>query len=102
VAGTHIDFVRSGGLGGLRLSASVDVDALPPDMAAQVGDALGRVDLGALADRPTDAASGADRFQYDITVNDASGAHTCTVHEPDVPPGVWHLIEALLPLAKLS
>lgn len=99
MAGPHIDFVRTGGLGGLRLSASVDVDALPPDAASRVREALGGVDLTALAARPPGPPSGADRFQYDIRVTDGSGMHAITALEPDTPPELRRLIDALVPLA---
>ncbi len=99
-AGTRIDLVRSGGLGGLSLGASVDVAGLPPDAAAAVRDALSRVDLAALSDRPPGPPSGADRFQYDLTVTTGDRSQSVSLQESEVPAELRPLIKALLPLAR--
>ncbi|MFN2608479.1 MAG: protealysin inhibitor emfourin [Acidimicrobiales bacterium] len=97
--GTHIDFARSGGLAGLTMGASVDTDSLPPDVAATVNGALGKVDLGALAGRGGQP-SGADRFQYDLRVSGDAGSHSITLQESEVPGELRPLIDALMPLAS--
>ena len=98
---TRIDFVRSGGLAGLSLAASVDASTLDPEAAAAVRDALDRVDLGALSQQGRRAPSAPDRFQYDITVTTDDGrSQTVTLEESDVPGELRPLIDALMPLAR--
>ena len=97
---TRIDFVRSGGLAGLSLTASVDVSGLPPDAAAAVQDALNHVDIAGLSRQAARAPSGPDRFQYDLTVTTGGQSHTVSLQESDLPADLRPLIDALLPLAR--
>jgi len=97
---THIDLVRSGGMAGLSLGASVDVSSLGPEAASAVSDALARVDVGALARQPPAVPSGPDRFQYDLTVTSAGASLSVSLQEADVPADLRPLIKALMPLAQ--
>lgn len=99
-AETHIDLVRSGGMAGLSLGTSVALSSLAPDTAATVAEALSRVDVAGLAQRPAVAPSGPDRFQYDLTVTSGGQTHAVSLHEPDVPAELRPLINALMPLAQ--
>jgi len=99
--GTQIELTRSGGLGGLTMAASVDVDGLPPDEAAAVTDALARVDLGALAAQGSGSPSGPDRFQYDLTVSDDGGSRSVTLQESGIPPELRPVIDTLMARAQL-
>lgn len=98
--GTQVQFTQSGGLAGLEMAASVDLDDLPPDQADRIRQALAGADLPALAGVAPVPPQGADGFQYDIAVTE--GGRTCavTVQEPAVPPSVQPLIDALRPLAQ--
>jgi hypothetical protein len=96
--GTHVRLTRSGGLAGVSLVASVDLDDLPPAKAKQVKAALAEVDF----DAPSAAAphpGGADRYQYDLVVTD-EGTRSLTAHDPFVGPGVRAVLDVLLPLAE--
>jgi len=97
---THIDLVRSGGMAGLSMGASVDVSSLAPETAAAVRGALSQVDMGDLASRPPVAPSGPDRFQYDLAVTGGGQAHSVSLQEPDVPVELRPLIKALMRLAQ--
>ena len=96
---------RSGGLAGLSMVASVDLDDLPPATAEQVRAALAEVDF----DRPPASAvageqagpawpGAADTYQYDLEVTDG-GKRSITVHEPVSSPELQALIDVLLPRA---
>lgn len=98
--GTRVRFTQSGGIGGLELAASVDLDDLPDDQAARIREALAGADLPALAGRRVERPPGADRYQYDIAVTDGRRTHTVTAHESAVPPELQPLIDALRPLAR--
>ena len=98
---TRIDFVRSGGLGGFSMAASVDASSLAPDAAAAVHDALDQLDMTALARQASPSPSGPDRFQYDLTVTTDDGqSRNLTLQEHEVPAELRPLIDALIPLAR--
>lgn len=96
----RIDFARSGGLAGLTMAVSVDTDRLPPDAAGVVDAALRRADLAGLAARPRQPAAGADRYQYDLTIERDGECHTLSFRESEVPPELRPVVDALLPLAS--
>lgn len=99
-ADTRIELVRSGGLAGLSMATAVRVGDLPPETAAVVDSALSQVDLGALTRRARAQPSGADRFQYDLSVIEGDQHHSVTLGEAEVPPQLRPLLDALLPLAR--
>ncbi len=95
--GTRLTLTRSGGLAGISLVASVDLDELPPDTAEQVRAALDRVDFGA---PPAPAPPGAaDTFQYELVVA-GDETRSLTAHDPFVTPGMRALVDTLLPFAQ--
>jgi len=96
----HIDFARSGGLAGLTMAVSVDTARLPPDAAGVVDAALTRADLAGLAAQPRHAARGADRYQYDLTIERDGECHSLSFPETEVPPELRPVIDALVPLAS--
>ena len=96
--GTRIELTRSGGLAGISMVASVDVDELPETTARQLRSALAEVDF----DRPAAAAAppgAADGYQYDLVVSDGR-RRSLTAHDPFLSPAVRKLLDALLPLAR--
>jgi len=99
--GIRVQLTRSGGLAGLSLVASVDLDQLPKATAKEVVAALARVDFDT---PPAQAArrrmpGSADTFQYDLVVTGAD-PRTLTAHEPLSDPGLRTLFDVLLPLAE--
>ena len=89
---------RSGGLAGISMVASVDLDELPPATAEQVRAALDEVDF--TTPFPPKARAGmADGFQYDLVVTD-DRTRKLTAHDPFVGPGLRALLDVLLPLAE--
>lgn len=96
----QIQFVRSGGFAGLNLSATVDTDSLMPDEAQSLRDELNAAQFFSLPSTLEGSSLGADRFQYDITVDDAGRTHSVTVGEAAVPDSLQPLILHLERLAK--
>ncbi len=90
---------RSGGLAGISMVASVDLDELPPATAEQVRAALDQVDFD--TPFPPGPARGGmpDGFQYDLEVTDDT-TRSLTAHDPFVGPGLRAVLDALLPLAE--
>jgi len=97
--GTRIELTRSGGLAGVSLVASVDLDDLPAATAKKLRAALAKVDFGpaAVPDAPLPGA--ADTFQYDLVVTDRR-RRSLTAHDPIVSPPLQTLLDLLLPFAR--
>jgi len=56
---------------------------------------VGRADLPALAAASRMPGKGADRFQYELTVEDAGGRHELAMGEDSVPDELRPLIDRL-------
>ena len=103
--GTRVHLTRSGGLAGLSMVASVDLDDLPPATARQVRDALAEVDFDppsapeVAGERAPAWPGAADTYQYDLEVTDG-GKRSITVHDPVSSPELRTLFDVLLPLAQ--
>ncbi len=97
--GTRVKLTRSGGLAGISMVASVDLDELPPATAKQVRAALDDVDFKTRFPPKNTRGGMADGFQYDLVVTDDE-TRKLTAHEPFVGPGLRALLDVLLPLAK--
>lgn len=110
--GTRVRLTRSGGLAGLSMVASVDLDDLPAATARKVRAALAEMDFEPKpAPAPRRAGRRAapapfpfpfpfpDAFQYDLEVDDGK-RRSITVRDPVVAPEVQTLLDVLLPLAE--
>ena len=100
--GTRVRLTRSGGLAGLSMVTSVDLDDLPPAKARKVRAALADVDFSPAKRRrraPGPWPGAADRFQYDLEVDDGT-KRSITLHEPVSRPELLALLDVLLPLAE--
>jgi hypothetical protein len=90
-----IEYVRSGGLAGLRQSYSASSDALSADEQSQLSQLI---EDSRFFDQPEmigTGGSGADRFQYRISVEDDGRSHTVQVGEDAVPAELRPLISWL-------
>ena len=96
----QITLVRSGGLAGLRTDVSVNTDELPRKEAAEIAGLVHQVGLEDLARRSPIRGRGADRFQYDLTVQDAEQRLKATVAEDAASPELQQLISRLLQLPR--
>lgn len=93
--GTRVRLTRSGGLAGLSMVASVDLDDLPAAKAKKVRAALADVDFTPKRRRRAPITDG---FQYDLEVDDGK-KRSITVHDPVSSPEMQALLDVLLPLA---
>ena len=91
----RISVVRTGGLAGMRRSATVDTDALDPARAAQLRGLLETADLGKPLPTSPGETRGADRFRYTLTVEEKGRERTLRFAEEDAPESVQRLLEAL-------
>lgn len=93
---------RSGGLAGLTMAASLNTRDLDSEEAEHILDALDRVDLASVQDRPDAAPGAADMFQYDLEVRGPGRAQTVRFTERQMPPELAPVVRALMRNAQLA
>jgi hypothetical protein len=102
----RIELDRSGGVAGITLHADVDTTALTPEQGREIAELVGRVDFATLAeeaDSPRSAPSrGADRFQYDLTVQRGDQRYRVSLSESAVPAELKPLLSRVLDYARGS
>ena len=96
---TRVSFQRSGGFGGITLSKEVDTSELDDDEAAELEQLLDRVDFTA-DPAPRPRGGGADRFQYDLTVERGGERHQLTCGEAQLTPELKELVDRLQAMAR--
>ena len=96
----RISFERTGGFAGIRLATTVDSAALSPEEAAQLRTLVDNAKFFSLPARIKTTASGADRFQYTVTVETLDQRHTVVVDESAAPPELRPLLNWLTTTAK--
>jgi hypothetical protein len=100
----RIELDRSGGVAGISLHAAVDTIALPPEQGREIAELVGRVDFATLADQTGSAGSapsrGADRFQYDLTVQLGDQRYRVSLPESAVPAELKPLLSRMLHYAR--
>ena len=90
---------RSGGLAGLSMVATVDLEELPEATAEKVRAALEGLDFDAPPGSPPVREGAADTYQYDLVVTDG-GQRSLTARDPVESPALRSLLDVLLPLAR--
>ena len=91
-----VEFCRTGGVAGTRLTATLDTDGLSSREAARL---RRLISAACFFDQPTSlksSTSGADRFQYQVTVEEGDRIKTVEIAESCVPRTLQPLIEYLL------
>jgi hypothetical protein len=92
----RIEFCRTGGVAGIRLTATLDTKKLPPQEAARL---RRLISAACFFDQPPSlksATSGADRFQYLVTVKEGDRKKKVEIDESCVPRPFQPLIDYLL------
>lgn len=95
-------FVRTGGFAGLRLAATIDTEALPDEECELLMDELDNANFFELPPVLGNPSGGADRFQYEVTVEGADNSHRIEAGEAAVPEKLQPLIQHLERLARTS
>jgi len=96
----RVHFERTGGMAGMRLTATIDGEALAPDEQRQLEELVTAADFFALPGRLATPSPGADRFQYRVTVERGDQRHTVVVEEAASPPALRPLMEWLTRAAR--
>ncbi len=93
-------FVRTGGFAGMRLAATIDSSDLPPQEAQALQQELEAAKFFSLPNQIKGQGGGADRFQYEITVDDGKRQHSVEVGEAAMPDSLQPLVQHLESLAR--
>ena len=92
----RIELTRSGGIAGLSTTlGELDTAELPEAEAREVEELVTRADLPALEAASPMRGEGADRFQYELTIEDAGVRRELAMSEDSVPDDLRPLIDRL-------
>ena len=98
----HIEFVRSGGFAGMRLTTSVDTDQLPTERASALDKLIADANFFELPEQLLPAGPAPDRFQYKLTVTAPQKNHSVVVSDAVAPETLRPLLDYLTTLAMVS
>ena len=96
----RINFERTGGFAGMRLSATIDTAALPADQASAL---QGAIDAAHFFDLPAQIPAPpqvADQFHYHVTIEAEGKRHTVDAGEASGSPALQELHQQLTSLAR--
>jgi hypothetical protein len=86
----HIQFERTGGFAGMRLTAMIDSNTISSEDAATLRELIQSASFFDLPVKSPKAESGADRFQYKIAVELQGQRHTIEIEESPSRPRCVH------------
>lgn len=95
-----IEFTRSGGFAGTRLTATLDTETLPPDDAARLSRLVQESGLFDLPAALRSDAPGGDRFQYRIKIKEGARSKEIAADEAAVPDRLRPLLDELTTQAR--
>jgi hypothetical protein len=95
----HIDFSRTGGFAGMRLSCSVDTAKLAPEQSAELDKLIGNAAFFELPEKLVPEKTQPDRFEYHVSVEAGDKSHTVTVSDAAAPESLRPLLNYLTTLA---
>jgi hypothetical protein len=98
---TKIFFERNGGFMGRKVTASIDLEELPDDLAETLEELLDEADFFEL---PADLTRPPmpDAFTYTITVSSESRQHSVRVSDTTAPDDLRPLLEELNKQARMQ
>jgi hypothetical protein len=96
----RIDFERTGGFAGMRVTVTVNIESLSPEDAQDLREMVDGAEFFDLPEVITTPAPGADRFHYKLTVEDEEREHTVEMGEAAMPETLQPLIQRLTEVAR--
>ena len=91
----RIEFERTGGFAGVRLTAALEIGALAPAEAADLERLVAAAGFFELPAALTAARRQPDRFHYRLSVTAGGRKHAVEVDEEALPPTLRPLVEKL-------
>ena len=89
----RVSLVRSGGVGGIRRTASLDSESLGPEAADRLRRLVEAADLAHVSEPTIRSTRDRDRFHYTLMVDQAGFQHVITFAEERTPVQIQPLIE---------
>ncbi len=96
----RIYFERTGGVAGMRLTATVNTDTLPPEEARDLRKMVDDARFFELPAKIATPARGADQFHYRLTVEVDARRHTVEMGEAAAPVTLRPLLRQLTAVAR--
>jgi hypothetical protein len=96
----RIEFERTGGVAGMRVSATIDTDSLSEDQTKKLVELVEASDFFNVAVPSQRSAGGTDRFQYTISISAEGRERTIGVGEASSPESLRPLLQQLTTLAR--
>lgn len=96
----QIYYERTGGFAGMRLAVTLDSEKLPDEEARKLQQLVEAAHFFTLPAATTRPLTGADRFQYKLTVQTQQQQHTVEVVEAAIPMSMRPLLEWLTGYAR--
>lgn len=90
-----IYFERTGGFAGIRTSASLDTDKLPPNESEQLNNMCNNMNFFNLPSKSESKSGAADLFRYKITIESKDGKHTVETTDMSMTPEFENLVNFL-------
>jgi hypothetical protein len=94
----QIEFTRTGGVTGMRLSKTFDTDKMPVETASELSELVDAAHFFELPDMAS--PGGADRFQYKIAIERDDQSHTVQIGERSIPAALAPLVKKLEALTR--
>lgn len=98
----HIDFTRTGGFAGLRLTTSLDTEELPAEQASNLDKLISDAHFFELPENIAPDSPKPDRFEYRLTVSDEKKTHSVLVNDSAAPETLRPLLNYLTTMATAS
>lgn len=98
----HIDFTRTGGFAGIRLTTTVDTQDLAAEQASTLDKLVSDAGFFKLPEQLQSASPAPDRFQYALTISSGQQTHSITVNDAAAPESLRPLLNYLTTLAMVS
>ena len=98
----RVSFERTGGFAGMRVTATIDSQELPPEEERKLRSMVEAADFFQLPATLPTPAPGADRFVYKLTVESDGQRHAVEASDAAVPPSLRPLVEWLTAAARYS
>lgn len=95
-----IQFERSGGVAGMRMTTTVNTETLPAAEAQMLREMVDKAKFFDLPAVLETSKQGADRFQYRLTVEVGGRRHTVETGEAAAPQTLQPLLERLGAMAR--
>lgn len=97
-----ISYQRTGGFAGMVMSFEIATDTLPLVEAEELQNLVNSADFFGLPKIIPSNSSGADQFQYQLTVETDEQLHSVEAGDSAMPENLWPLINKLRVLSRSS